>query len=72
MMGLTFSAETNEPLLKAQTAMPLGLGERTISVRESAFTVVGNAVKMQLTAAQVNALPTVMTEDGAAASMSAF
>ena len=54
------------------TAAPLGLGERTISVRDSAFTVIGNVVRMRLTLTEVNALSTVMTEDGAAASMSAF
>ena len=58
--------------IRIATAAPLGLGERTISVRDSAFTVIGNVVKMRLTLTEVNALPTVMTEDGAAASMSAF
>ena len=53
--------------IRIATAAPLGLGERTITVRDSLFTVVGGVVKMRLTVAEVNALPTVMTEDAAAA-----
>ena len=70
--GISRDSQGHIHRIRIATAAPLGLGERTISVRDSAFTVIGNVVKMRLTLAEVNALPIVMTEDGAAASMSAF
>ena len=53
--------------IRVTTISPAGSGQRIVSLRSTTFTVEGNAVQLSLTVAEVNALPGVMTSDGAAA-----
>ena len=53
--------------IRVTTISPAGSGQRIVSLRSTTFTVDGNAVQLSLTVAEVNALPGVMTSDGAAA-----
>jgi hypothetical protein len=49
--------------IRIMTSAPLGFGERMITVREGAFFMEGDAVRLRLTVPEVNALPTIMTSD---------
>jgi hypothetical protein len=70
--GISRTATGHIHRIRIATEAPLGFGSRTVTVREDAFKVEGNSVHLRLTVSEVNALPTVMTEDGAAASMGPF
>jgi hypothetical protein len=58
--------------IRVTTASPLGLGERSVSIRDTAFSVEGSTVLLRLSVAEVNALPGAMTSDGAAGFMGPF
>jgi len=49
--------------IRIMTSAPLGFGERMITVREDAFFMQGDAVRLRLTVPEVNALPTIMNSD---------
>jgi hypothetical protein len=51
--------------IRVTTVSPAG--QRIVSLRSATFTIDGNAVQLNLTLAEVNALPAVMTNDRAAA-----
>lgn len=44
--------------IRLTTASPLGLGERTVTITQGNFVVLDGAVVLDLSAAEVNALPT--------------
>ena len=44
--------------IRLTTASPLGLGERTVAIRQESFIVLDGAVVIDLSAAEVDALPT--------------
>jgi hypothetical protein len=50
----------------------LGSGERSVSIRDTAFSLEGSTVLLKLSVAEVNALPGAMTSDGAAGFMGPF
>jgi hypothetical protein len=52
--------------IRVITASPLGLGERSVSIRDTGFSVEGSTVHLSLSVAEVNSLPSAMTTDGAA------
>ena len=58
--------------IRVITASLLGLGERTVSLPHTAFSVEGSTVRLSLSVAQVNSLPGVMMTDGAAGFMGPF
>jgi hypothetical protein len=59
--------------IRIATGTPLGFGERTITVGKEVFvTHDDRVVRLHLTVQQVSELPTIMTEDGAAARMIEF
>lgn len=58
--------------IRVTTASPLGLGARTIIIRDTAFSVENGTVVLSLSVAQVEALPGAMTTDGAAGFMGPF
>jgi hypothetical protein len=55
--------------IRFRTAAPLGLGERIVIVKDGAFSVEIGVVQLRLSAREVFALPSIMMEDGAAATM---
>jgi hypothetical protein len=44
--------------IRLTTASPMGLGERTVAISQGGFVVLDGAVVLDLSAAEVNALPT--------------
>ena len=58
----TISAVTVEPNgdigeIRLTTSSPLGLGERTVAITQGGFIVLDGAVVLDLSAAEINALP---------------
>ena len=70
--GISRRGDGHIERIRVITASPLGLGERTVSLSHTAFSVEGSTVRLSLSAAQVNLLPGVMITDGAAGSMAPF
>ena len=58
--------------IRMTTASPLGLGARTIIIRDTTFSVENGTVVLNLSVAQVEALPGAMSTDGAAGFMGPF
>ena len=58
--------------IRVVTASHLGLGERHISIPDTAFFLEGSTVRLTLSVAQVNSWPGVMTTDGAAGFVALF
>jgi PRC-barrel domain len=58
--------------IRVITASLLGFGERTVSIPHTAFSVEGSTVRLSLSVAHVNSLPSVMITDGAAGLMAPF
>jgi hypothetical protein len=70
--GISRRGDGHVERIRVSTASPLGLGERTVSIPHTAFSVEGSSVRLSLSVAQVNLLPTVMMTDGAAGLMVPF
>jgi hypothetical protein len=70
--GISRGVDGRIERIRVMTASPLGLGERSVSIRDTAFSVEGSTVRLSLSVAQVNSLPGAMTTDGAAGFMGPF
>ena len=65
--GISRTAAGPIERIRVTTISPAGSELRIVSLRSTTFTVDGDAVQLSLTVAEVNALPGLMTSDGAAA-----
>jgi hypothetical protein len=70
--GLSRATDGRIERIRVSTFSPLGIGQRNVIIRPSAFRVEGTAVRLTLSVAQVDALPTAMVTDGAAGFMGGF
>src|SRR5262249_40734157 len=62
--GLSRDVKGHIYRISIATSSPLGLGERMITVRGDAFYMKADAVQLRLAVPELNALPTIMSQDG--------
>lgn len=65
--AVSVGADNQISEIRLTTGSPLGLGERTVTVRQESFIVLDGAVVVDLSAAEVDALPTQMVLRGSPA-----
>jgi hypothetical protein len=64
--GISRGDDGHVERIRVRTASLPALGARTVVIRDTAFSVKGTVVRLNLSVAEVKALPGIMTTDGAA------